>query len=205
MGVGRDLVSQESLTGAHGHDGGGGVGTQATALDAVGDLASRAQVLPGGIEAEDARPALLRPFADQVIGDRVEDVHRAGVVRDGHDRARPPVGTTGLEVGAVRGQMQGQCVSRQPGPMPSAGDDRGQVCISPGACEDLAEWALLPVATALLLFGGFSFAAGAWRYLHIARKLTDARMPQVPPLLVIAASAVLVLCTLVVLASVLLG
>lgn len=71
--------------------------------------------------------------------------------------------------------------------------------------EDLAEWALLPVATALLLFGCFSFAAGAWRYLHIARKLTDARMPQVPPLLVIAASAVLVLCTLVVLASVLLG
>ena len=81
---------------------------------------------------------IARAFAHQVVGDRVEDVHRARVV--GWPRARPPpVGATGLEIGAVRGQMQGQCVSRQPGPVPSAGDDRREVCIGPGACQDLAD------------------------------------------------------------------
>ena len=44
--------------------------------------------------------------------------------------------------------------------------------------ETLPEWALLPVAVALLLFGCFSFAAAAWRYVHMGRSLAQAKMPR---------------------------
>lgn len=70
--------------------------------------------------------------------------------------------------------------------------------------ETLAEWALLPVATALMLFGCFSFAAAAWRYVHMGKQLADARMPRVAASLIVALSGVLTLATLITLASVLL-
>jgi|APTNR8051073442_1049403.scaffolds.fasta_scaffold01039_14 putative membrane protein len=70
--------------------------------------------------------------------------------------------------------------------------------------EILAEWALLPVAAALLLFSLFSFAAAGWRYVHMGRRLADAEMPRVSTALLLAATTVLALGTLVTLASVLL-
>lgn len=70
--------------------------------------------------------------------------------------------------------------------------------------EILAEWALLPVAAALMLFGCFSFAAAAWRYVHMGKQLVDAKMPRISATLIVTASAVLALATLITLASVLL-
>lgn len=70
--------------------------------------------------------------------------------------------------------------------------------------ELLAEWALLPVAVALMLFGCFSFAAAAWRYVHMGRRLTKAEMPRVSSALVLAATTVLAAGTLITLVSILL-
>src|SRR5512132_1336567 len=70
--------------------------------------------------------------------------------------------------------------------------------------EVLANWALLAVALALLAFAGFSFAVGAWRYVHMGRSLAESKIAQVKSWLVVAATLLLLATALIAIGSALL-
>ena len=67
--------------------------------------------------------------------------------------------------------------------------------------EVLANWALLSLAAGLLAFAVFSFAAGAWRYMHMGKSLAEAEIPQIRPWLVGIASALLLAGALIALGT----
>ena len=70
--------------------------------------------------------------------------------------------------------------------------------------EVLANWALLSVALALLAFAAFSFAVGAWRYVHMGRSLAESKIAQVQAWLVLAATLLLFATVLIAIGSALL-
>lgn len=70
--------------------------------------------------------------------------------------------------------------------------------------EALSSGAVQAIAIGLLVFAGFSFVAGAWRYLHMGRSLKVAEIPQVNSWLVLVMSALLVAAALIAIAGALL-
>ena len=68
--------------------------------------------------------------------------------------------------------------------------------------EALGNWAVLAVALALFAFAAFSFGAGAWRYVHMGRSLAE--ISQIKAWLVVAATLLLLACSLVAAGSALL-
>lgn len=70
--------------------------------------------------------------------------------------------------------------------------------------EMLANWALLSVVLALLAFAAFSFAVGAWRYVHMGRSLAESKIAQVQAWLVLAATLLLLATALIAIGSALL-
>ena len=67
--------------------------------------------------------------------------------------------------------------------------------------EALANWAVLAVALALFVFAAFSFGAGAWRYVHMGRSLAESKIAQIKAWLVVAATLLLLACSLIVAGS----
>ena len=63
---------------------------------------------------------------------------------------------------------------------------------------------VLAVAFALFAFAAFSFGAGAWRYVHMGRSLAEAEISQIKAWLVVAATLLLLACSLVAAGSALL-
>ena len=70
--------------------------------------------------------------------------------------------------------------------------------------EVLANWALLAVALALLAFAAFSFAVGAWRYVHMGRSLAESKIAQVQSWLVLGTTVLLLAAALIAIGSTLL-
>jgi hypothetical protein len=63
---------------------------------------------------------------------------------------------------------------------------------------------LLAVALALLAFAAFSFAVGAWRYVHMGRSLAESKIAQMQSWLVLPATLLLLAAALIAIGSALL-